>query len=233
MSIFQRLFKVGQAEAHAAIDKLEDPIRMTEQGIRDLKKDLRAAMESLAEVKSMALRTRKNAQDQKKLAADYERKAMGLLQKMQAGQLDAAEAERLATEALNRKEQAAAESAKLAREAEQFEKSSDQLQAQVNKIRSTVTTYENELRTLKARSKAAAATKKINQQMARVDSSGTIAMLEKMKSKVEQDEALAQAYGDMAGPDQSVEDEINAALAGEQASNSQALDKLKQKMGIE
>jgi phage shock protein A len=69
--------------------------------------------------------------------------------------------------------------------------------------------------------------------MARVDSSGTIAMLEKMKSKVEQDEALAQAYGDMAGPDQSVEDEINAALAGEQASNSQALEKLKQKMGIE
>jgi phage shock protein A len=58
-------------------------------------------------------------------------------------------------------------------------------------------------------------------------------MLEKMKAKVEQDEALAQAYGEMAGPDQSVEDEINAALAGEQASSSQALDKLKQKMGIE
>jgi phage shock protein A len=40
MGIFSRLFNVGKAEAHAAIDKLEDPIKMTEQGIRDLKKDL-------------------------------------------------------------------------------------------------------------------------------------------------------------------------------------------------
>ena len=39
MSIFQRLFSVGKSEVNAAIDKFEDPIRMTEQGIRDLKKD--------------------------------------------------------------------------------------------------------------------------------------------------------------------------------------------------
>ena len=38
MGIFSRLFKVGQAEAHAMVDKLEDPIKITEQGIRDLKK---------------------------------------------------------------------------------------------------------------------------------------------------------------------------------------------------
>ena len=38
--IFQRLFKTGQAEAHAIVDKLEDPIKLSEQAIRDLKKDL-------------------------------------------------------------------------------------------------------------------------------------------------------------------------------------------------
>ena len=38
MSIFQRLFNVSKAEVHSAIDKFEDPIKMTEQGIRDLKK---------------------------------------------------------------------------------------------------------------------------------------------------------------------------------------------------
>ena len=36
--IFQRLFKTGQAEAHAIVDKLEDPIKLSEQAIRDLKK---------------------------------------------------------------------------------------------------------------------------------------------------------------------------------------------------
>ena len=37
MSIFNRLFKVGQAEAHNAINKLEDPIKLTQQGIRDMR----------------------------------------------------------------------------------------------------------------------------------------------------------------------------------------------------
>ena len=40
MNLFKRLFKLGQSEAHSAMDKLEDPIKMTEQGIRDMKKDL-------------------------------------------------------------------------------------------------------------------------------------------------------------------------------------------------
>ena len=66
MSLFRRMFKVAQAESHAAMEKFEDPIKMTEQGIRDLKKDLQAAMQSLAEVKSMAIRTRRNAEGKKK-----------------------------------------------------------------------------------------------------------------------------------------------------------------------
>ena len=33
-SIFQRIFKVTQSEAHASMDKLEDPIKMSEQGVR-------------------------------------------------------------------------------------------------------------------------------------------------------------------------------------------------------
>ena len=31
--IFRRLFRIGKAEANSAIDKMEDPIKMTEQGI--------------------------------------------------------------------------------------------------------------------------------------------------------------------------------------------------------
>lgn len=235
MSLFRRMFKVAQAESHAAMEKFEDPIKMTEQGIRDLKKDLQAAMQSLAEVKSMAIRTRRDAEGKKKLAADYERKAMTLLQKMQSGELDPADAERLATEALNQKEQQAAEAVRISQEAERHEQMAGQLQASVNKIKSTISTYENDLVTLTARSKTAAATKKINQQMAKVDSSSTIAMLEKMKAKVEEDESLAMAYGEMASADQSIDDEINAVLKGADAKAlppPQSLLELKKKMGI-
>lgn len=235
MSLFSRIFKVAQAESHAAMEKFEDPIKMTEQGIRDLKKDLQNAMQSLAEVKSMAIRTRRDAEDKKKLAADYERKAMMLLQKMQSGELDPTEAERLATEALNQKEQQAAEAVRISQEADRHEQMAGQLQANVNKIKSSISTYENDLVTLKARAKTAAATKKINQQIAKVDSSSTIAMLEKMKAKVEEDESLAMAYGEMASADQSIDDEINAVLKGEDAKAlppPQALLELKKKMGI-
>jgi len=233
MSLFKRLFRVSQAEAHAVVDKFEDPIRMTEQGIRDLKKDLQASMTSLAEVKAIAIRTRREADNHKKLTVDYERKAMMLLQKMQNGEMDQADAERLATQALNKKEESAADAIRVAQEAERHEQMAGQLQANVNKIKSGVNTYENDLVTLKARAKTAAATKKINQQIARVDSSGTIAMLEKMKSKVEEDEALALAYGEMADLDKSVDDEIDAALiSGNTVTASVHLLELKKQMGI-
>ncbi|MBW2085598.1 MAG: PspA/IM30 family protein [Deltaproteobacteria bacterium] len=234
MSIFKRLMKVGQAEAHAVLDKVEDHIRMTEQGIRDLKKDLQGAMTSLAEVKGIALRTRRESENHKKRVADYERKAMMLLQKMQNGEVDQADAERLATEALNKKEEAAQEAIRLSQEADRHEQMASQLQSNVNKIKSTITTYENDLVTLKARSKTAAATKKINQQIVNIDSSGTIAMLEKMKQKVEEDESLAVAYGEMAAIDRNVDDEINAALesGSNPATPSVHLIELKEKMGI-
>lgn len=234
MSIFNRLFKIGQSEAHAVVDKIEDPIKMTEQGIRDLRKDLQKSMVSLAEVKGISIRVRKDSESKKKLAAEYERKAMLLLEKMQGGTLDSKEAERLATEALSTKEQQTNESVRLAQEAERHEQMANNLQANINKLKSTITTYQNDLVTLKARASTAESTKKINRQLAQIDSSGTITMLEKMKAKVEEDESLAQAYGEIANADQSIDDEISAALeSGHRQAASDSLLELKKKMGIE
>lgn len=233
MSFFSRLFKIGQSEAHSVIDRFEDPIKLTEQGIRDLKTDLQKAMTSLAEVKAISIRTRRNADNKKKLAADYERKAMLLLQKGQGGSMDMSEAERLATEALAKKEQQSGDLQRISQEAERHEQMANQLQANVNKIKSTISTYENDLVTLKARAKTAESTKKINKQLAHIDSSGTIAMLEKMKAKVEEDESLAIAYGDMAASTKTVDDEINSALEAPKTSTASAdLLELKKKMGI-
>lgn len=234
MNLFRRLFKVGEAEAHNVINKLEDPIKMTEQGIRDLKRDLQGAMTGLAEVKGVAVRLNKEAEDAKRQVAEYERKAMLLLQRAQDGQLDVPQAERLATDALTQKEQASERATKMARDAQQQTAMANQLQEKIQVLKSTIQTHENELVTLRARAKTAASTKKINQQLAQVDSSSTIAMLERMKDKVEEDEALAQAYGEVANIDNSVDAEIDRALAGseENASAQDRLAELKAKMGI-
>ncbi|MBI3092372.1 MAG: PspA/IM30 family protein [Candidatus Tectomicrobia bacterium] len=230
--IFQRLFKLGQSETHALVDKFEDPIKMTEQGIRDLKKDLQGSMQSLAQVKALALRMQKDADNNKRLAAEYERKAMLLLSKIQSGELDQAEAERLATEALNRKEEATRKALESQKDYESQEKMSSELQVKVEKLRRTVQSYENDLTTLKARARTAAATTKINRQLSTVDASSTLAMLEKMRARVEEDESLATAYGGLVDTEKSVDEEINRALAGSTGAPTDKLAELKAKMGI-
>ena len=233
MGLFQRIFKVGQSQAHSLVDKLEDPIKMTEQGIRDLKNDLQKAMTSLAQVKAISIRQKKDAGDQKKLASDYERKAMMLLQKMQKGDLEQSEADRLASEALVKKEDSVARAQTLMNEHLQQQKMADNLQAKVEKLRTTIQRYENELVTLRARARTAESTRKINQQLSNIDSSSTIAMLEKMKDKVAEEESLAQAYGELSDTTSSVDEEIEKALTEPaKVKASDSLAELKKKMGI-
>ena len=231
--IFQRFFKTGQAEAHAAIDKFEDPIKMSEQAVRDLKKDLHESLKSLAEVKALAIRMTKESEEQKSLVADYERKAMLLLQKAQSGEMSEEDAERLARESLARKEQAASRVLESTQQSQSQQEMVAKLQNNVNELKSKISSYENDLVTLKARTKTANATRKINQHLANVDSNGTVALLERMKEKATEQEALAQAYGDMADASKSLDTEIDQALAGSPTLKAEdSLAQLKAKMGI-
>lgn len=235
MNMFRRLFKIGEAEAHSAIDKLEDPIKLTEQGIRDLKKDLDKSLQALAEVKAMAIRARNEVETYRSKAKDYENKAMLLLKKAADGQMDVEEADRLASEALVKKEEATSQMNRAKDEQQRFENNVAQLDVNVKKIRSTVSQYENELKTLKARVKVSTATKNLNKQLSQVDASGTVAMLEKMKDKVAQEEALAESYGEIANESKSVDDEIDKALEGD-SSQLKAADDLaamKAKLGLD
>ncbi len=235
MNVFRRIFKIGEAEAHSAIDKLEDPIKMTEQGIRDLKKDLDNSLKALAEVKAMGIRSKNDVQNYTNKAKDYESKAMLILKKAQNGDLDPAEADRLASEALVKKEEASQSAAQAKAEQERFEKNVAQLDANVKKIRSNISKYENELRTLKARVRVSETTKKLNKQMSQIDSTGTVSMLERMKEKVEQEEALAEAYGDIANESRSLDEELDSVI-GEGAAEAKASDDLaalKAKLGMD
>lgn len=233
MGIFSRLFNIGQAEAHSAINKLEDPIKMTEQGIRKLKEDLDKALHALAEVKALAIRARNDVETYQNKAEDYEKKAMLLLQQAQKGDIDASTADRLASEALVKKDENVKHVARSLEEKKKFEASINTMDGNIKRIKSQISHFENELRTLKARVKVSTATKNINKQMSQIDSSGTVAMLERMKDKVAQEEALAESYGEIANESKSLDDEIDSALEG--ASESKAEDDLaalKARLGI-
>ena len=232
MNFFKRLFKIGQAEANAALDHIENPITLTEQGIRDMKSDLEKSLEALAQVKAMAIRAKNEVEELTAKAEDYQQKAMLLLQKGQKEDLSMTEAERLAKEALVKREENSQQATRAKAEAEKFDTSVQKLETNVQEIKKNISKWENELKTLKARVKVANATKKLNKQMADIDSSSTVGMLERMKDKVNQEEALAEAYGDIADAGKSVDEEINKAIDVTEETAADSLAKLKEQLGI-
>lgn len=231
MSIFKRIFSIGKAETNAALNKLEDPIKMTEQGIRDLKMDLDKALQSLAEIKALSIRSRNDANTYQAKAKDYEKKAIALLQKVEKGELEGAEGDRLAGEALNRKKENESLMLQAKTDKEKFDGNIDSMESKIKRLRQQISQYENELKTLKARVKVSTATKNINKQMAQIDSSSTMSLLERMKDKVAEEEALAESYGDIANESRSLDEELDRALENSNPA-SDDLAALKAKMGL-
>jgi len=229
MNIFKRIFRIGQAEIHAVVDKMEDPIKMTEQGIREMKEDLEQSLEAYAKVKALAIRTQNNGEKKKEESHEFENKATLLLQKAQKGELTTEKAEGLAKEALLLKKQLLIEAGELEKQAVIHQSSADELHKNVDILKFNISKWESELSTLKARVKVSNAAKMVNKQLANIDSNSTISMLERMKEKVEEDEALAKAYGEIATSNKSKIDEINENLSGSDSVNNE-LEELKRKL---
>ena len=100
------------------------------------------------------------------------------------------------------------------------------------KLNLTLVSGKMSLKTLKARVKVSNATKNLNKQMAEIDSSSTVSMLERMKEKVHQEEALAEAYGDIANSSKSIDDELDKAAEYRNANADDDLAKLKEQLGL-
>jgi phage shock protein A len=233
MNIFKRLFKIGQAETHSAIDQLEDPIKLTEQGIRDMKEDLDKSLHGLAQIKALAIRAKSDVEMYKQKAEDYEKKAVILLQRAQQGDIEVAEADRLASEAIIKKNENMVNATKTMEDQKKFEASVNQMDQNIKTLKAQISKYENELKTLKARVKVSNATKNINKQLAQLDNSGTVAMLERMKEKVAQNEALADSYGEIANESKSIDEEIDKAIQKTSVARAgEELAALKEKLGI-
>src|SRR6478736_5081748 len=126
---FKRLFKIGEAEAHAALDKLENPINMIEQGLRDLREDLNKGLKSLAEVKALAIKAENDQKEKNKIALEYEHKAVLLLQKAQTGGLDPSEGDRLASEALMKRHSAVSQIETLSSTVKQYNEMASKIES--------------------------------------------------------------------------------------------------------
>jgi phage shock protein A len=232
MNIFKRIFRIGQAEIHAAVDKMEDPIKMTEQGLRELRVDLAEATEAYAKVKALAIRTENDHHSRQQESRIYAEKAILIMQKAQSGQVELTKAEELAREALSLHKKYYLESEDIGQQAIALQQSSMEMLRNTEILKENMEKWEKELRTLKARVKVSKATEQVNKQLAHVDSNGIITMLERMKSKVEDQEALAKAYGEIHRDTNSKKEELNRILKDDSLSIEKDLQAIKEKLGI-
>lgn len=232
MNIFTRIFRIGQAEIHAAVDKMEDPVKMTEQGLRELRIDLTEATESYAKVKALAIRTENEQVQCEDQSRSYAEKAILIMQKAQTGQVDLVKAESLAREALSLRRKYYTESEQLGQQVVALQQSSLEMQRNTEILKDNHDKWEKELRTLRARVKVSSATVHVNKQMAQLDNNGTIAMLQRMKTKVEDQEALAKAYGEIARDKHNLKDELDSLLKDDSFSIEKDLQAIKEKLGI-
>lgn len=232
MNIIKRLFNIGKAEAHEVVDQLEDPIKLTEQGIREMDVDLEKSLKALAEVRVFTNRSRSGISIYKSRMNEYEKKAVLLLQKGQNGQMSMDTAEGLAADALGKKAEYGAELKAYKQEYDRFSKTEEQLDISVTKLRRNITKWKNELVTLKARLRVSQATRQLNQQLAEIDSNSTISMLENMRDQVAEEEALADSYAEIAGQNTTIDEEIDRAIGGHSADTMDELERLKGRHGI-
>lgn len=232
MNLFKRIFRIGQAEIHAAVEKMEDPVKMTEQGLRELREDLADATEAYAKVKALAIRTENEQAVCQKESLGYGEKAVLIMQKAQHGEVDLVKAEQLAREALSLRRQYYTDAEDLGNQALTHQESAQQMLKNIEILKENLAKWEKELKTLKARVKVSNATQQVNKQLAQLDTNGTIAMLERMKEKAADQEALSKAYAEIAHDKHDLKDELNRVLKDDSYSIDKDLIAIKNKLGM-
>lgn len=199
MSIFKRLRDLTMSNIYALIEKAEDPIKMTDQYLRDMQEDLEDAEKAVAA--QIAI--------EKKFKALYEEQE-ALVKKREEQAHIAAQAQNidLARRALEEKKSAEAKMTEYKAAYDQNKAAADNLRGKLEEMRKQLTEMKNKRETLVARYNAAKAQNEINKAMSGLGSDTASAGLKRMEEKMMQMEAQAEASNELADKGKSLDDEF-------------------------
>ncbi|ADM70336.1 MULTISPECIES: PspA/IM30 family protein [Paenibacillus] len=199
MSIFKRLRDLTMSNINAIIDKAEDPIKMTDQYIRDMQEDLEDAEKAVAA--QIAI--------EKRFKQQYEEQA-ALVKKREEQAHTAAKAQNvdLARRALEEKKSAEQKMNEFKAGYEQNKAAADNLRGKLDEMRRQLTEMKNKRETLVARYNAAKAQTEINKAMNGFSSDTATAGLKRMEEKMLQAEARAEASNEMSSKEKSLDEEF-------------------------
>jgi len=227
MSIFDRLFRIGAAEANAAVDKIEDPAKMAAQILRELRDNYQQAIQGEAEIKALALQHRASELQFRNNAADWEKKTNDLLDRVESKDLDEAKGNDLAAKAADAHQAALNEADQFGKMAEKEESALSVMDLKIKQIKDQIAETESRAQLINSRAKTAEVSEKINKTLSSVDTDGLMATLNRMDEKASAQEFRAAAYAQIDDSTLSTEQEINKALGS--GTTSSALDAIKAK----
>ncbi|WP_270172138.1 PspA/IM30 family protein [Paenibacillus sp. SYP-B4298] len=218
MSIFKRLRDLTLSNVYALIEKAEDPVKLTDQYIRDMQEDLEDAEKAVAS--QIAL--------EKKFKLLYEDQA-ALVEKRNEQAHLAAQAQNidLARRALEEKKAAEQKMNEYKASFDQNKASADQLRAKLEEMRKQLQEMRNKRDTLVARYNAAKAQQEINKAVSGFNADSAASGLKRMEEKMLQMEAQAEAGNVMNTRERSLDEEF-AALGKDKAVEDELAALMKQ-----
>ncbi|HEX8372549.1 MAG TPA: PspA/IM30 family protein [Chthoniobacterales bacterium] len=226
MSIFARIFKIGQASANKAVERFEKPELMLEQAIADKEKQIREVKQAVQQVIATERQTKAQLEKEKAEKFQWEQKAEAA---MRAGRED------LAVKALERASEHETRATSLEPSWQGQQTSVAELKQEVIAMEAEVAEYRRNKDFIIAQSKASQVKKDIYEAKAKITNKRSPDdLMARMKAKAERQGYEADAAKEMAENTgaSSLENEFKSLSSAAGNPNVQAkLDALKSKLG--
>ena len=226
MNIFDRIAMLFRANVNAAISEFEQPEKMLNQIILDMRSQLVKAKQQVAAAIADEKRLQDQTRQEMKESEDWERRAMLAVQQNQ---------DELAKQALMRRSEhmSRADQLNLTWQAHKVE--TDRLKASLRTLNDNIEEANRKKNLLLAKQRRADAMKRINETMSHISEKSAFEAFARMEEKIEANErkvlASAQIDEEFSG-DKLANDFKRLEAAGGNQSAEVLLIQLKQKMGV-
>ena len=227
MGIFQRLSQLLRSNINDAIARAENPEKMLNQVLLDMREQLHKAKQEVAVAIADERKLKAQVEDEQKQAADWEQRAMLAIRE---GRDD------LAKQALMRQQEHAERAQSLYDTWQKQAAETEKLKESLRQLNDKIEEAKRKKNLLVAKQKRAMAQKRIHETMAGLNDQSAFQTFDRMAEKIEESERLALASAEVTealSAGDSLEQEFQRLGAGSNATVEARLLQLKTQMGVQ
>lgn len=222
MSILQRFSDIMRSNVNALLDKCEDPAKMVDQTLLDLRRNLADVKKETASVMAVEKNARRLVDECRGKIQKYESAAKNALR---------AGCEEDARTLLSKKQEFEGQLPDLEANLQAAAKNADQLKQMHDKLVQDIESLEGRKAAVKAKVSTAKAQQTVNKAMAGMNSAASVSAFERMEAKANRmlDEAAAEAE---LNADTGSTEDLAKKYASASASVDDELARMKQELGV-